>query len=70
MLESLRGFEMSASADVGGEGLDSFARRRPSSTQCDFYGAGVTHQNTFTGNSLKHLFHVYCHFGRGMMPQS
>lgn len=43
-------------------GPDTFARRYLSPTQWDFYGLGVTHQNTFTGSSVQHLLSVYCHF--------
>ena len=54
------GFKMSSSsAQVAGP--DTFARRYPSPTQCHFYGLGVTHQNTFTADSVQHLFSVYCH---------
>ena len=43
-------------------GPDTFARRYLSPTQWDFYGLGVTHQNTFAGSSVQHLLSVYCHF--------
>ena len=45
-------------------GPDTFARRYPSPTQWHFYGVGVTHQNTFTGDSEQHLSSVYCHLAQ------
>ena len=54
--------EMSPQQSAQFAGPDTFARRYLSPTQWDFYGLGVTHQNTFTGSSVQHLLSVYCHF--------
>ena len=62
-LRSKNVFQMSSSnGQVAGP--DTFARRYPSPTQCDFYGLGVTHQNTFTSDSVQHLSSVYCHLAK------
>ena len=53
-----------SSAQVANAGPDTFARRYPSPTQWHFYGVGVTHQNTFTGDSVQHLSSVYCHLAQ------